>query len=84
MPSLLGDNTENSGGKLKKGKGFLKPNFEPGPNWAPPPTGLTGSTGVFWQRILGCPSQQAANVCFFPKRSFPACGRFGPFTPEAV
>jgi len=32
MPSLVGGYTELRGGKLKKGKGFLKPNFEPGPN----------------------------------------------------
>ena len=39
MPSLVAGNTELDGGKLKKGKGFLKPNFEPGPNpvfgWQP-------------------------------------------------
>jgi hypothetical protein len=28
----LSGNTEPGCGKLKKGKGFLKPNFEPGPN----------------------------------------------------
>ena len=34
MPSLIGGNTERYYGKLKSWKGFLKPNFEPGPNWA--------------------------------------------------
>jgi len=34
MPSLGGDYTELGGSKLKKGKGFLEPNFEPGPNWS--------------------------------------------------
>ena len=33
MPSLVVDNTELDGCKLKKGKGFLKPNFGVGPNW---------------------------------------------------
>ena len=32
MPSRGEGNTELVGGKLKKGKGFLKPNFEQGPN----------------------------------------------------
>ncbi len=32
MPSRVVGNTERAGGKLKKGKGFLKPNFELGPN----------------------------------------------------
>ena len=32
MPSLIGGNTELGGSKLKNWKGFLKPNFEPGPN----------------------------------------------------
>jgi hypothetical protein len=32
MPSRVLGNTELGGDKLKKGKGFLKPNFEPGPN----------------------------------------------------
>jgi hypothetical protein len=32
MPSLVGGNTERAGGKLKSSKGFLKPNFERGPN----------------------------------------------------
>ncbi len=32
MPRLDGGNTEQLGSKLKKGKGFLKPNFEPLPN----------------------------------------------------
>ena len=32
MPRLLVDYTEPGGGKLKKGKGFLKPNFGVGPN----------------------------------------------------
>jgi hypothetical protein len=31
MPRLIGDNTERCGGKLKKAKAFLKPNFERGP-----------------------------------------------------
>ena len=34
MPRLLVGNTELSGSKLKKGKGFLKPNFGVGPNLA--------------------------------------------------
>ena len=38
MPSLIGGNTELGGGKLKKGKGFLKPNFELLPNGADCPT----------------------------------------------
>jgi hypothetical protein len=32
MPSLVEDNAETDCGKLKKGKGFLKPNFERGPS----------------------------------------------------
>ena len=32
MPKLVVGNTELGGGKLKKAKGFLKPNFELGPN----------------------------------------------------
>jgi hypothetical protein len=32
MPRLLVGNTELGGGKLKKGNGFLKPNFEGVPN----------------------------------------------------
>ena len=32
MPRLVVGYTEQGGGKLKKGKGFFKPNFEPGPN----------------------------------------------------
>jgi hypothetical protein len=32
MPSLVGVNTEHFCGKLKSWKGFLKPNFELGPN----------------------------------------------------
>jgi hypothetical protein len=32
MPEFVVGNTELGGGKLKKLKGFLKPNFEPGPN----------------------------------------------------
>jgi hypothetical protein len=32
MPRLVGGNTETVCGKLKKGKGFLKPNFELGPS----------------------------------------------------
>ena len=35
MPSLVVDNTELGGGKWKKGKGFLKPNFGLGPNQIP-------------------------------------------------
>ena len=32
MPNLVVDYTELGGGKLKKGKGFLKPNFGVRPN----------------------------------------------------
>jgi len=32
MPSLVVGDTELRGGKLKKGKGFSKPNTEPGQN----------------------------------------------------
>jgi hypothetical protein len=32
MPRLCVGNIELGGGRLKKGKGFLKPNFETGPN----------------------------------------------------
>ena len=32
MPKLVEDYTEHSGSKLKKGKGFSKPNFELGPS----------------------------------------------------
>jgi len=32
MPRLVVGNTELGGSKLKKGKGFLEPNFERGPN----------------------------------------------------
>jgi hypothetical protein len=32
MSKLVVGNTELGGGKLKKGNGFLKPNFETGPN----------------------------------------------------
>ena len=32
LPSLVGGYTELGGGKLKKGNGFLKPNFGVGPN----------------------------------------------------
>ncbi len=35
MPNRGGDYTELGGGKWKKGKGFLKPNFEAGPNLSP-------------------------------------------------
>jgi hypothetical protein len=31
MPSLVGGDTELGGSKLKRGKGFLKSNFEPLP-----------------------------------------------------
>ena len=34
MPRLVVDYTELAGSKLKKGKGFLEPNFGVGPNWA--------------------------------------------------
>jgi hypothetical protein len=34
MPRLVGGDAERCCGKLKKGKGFLEPNFEVGPNWA--------------------------------------------------
>jgi hypothetical protein len=34
MPKLMVGNTELAGCKLKKWKGFLKPNFELVPNWA--------------------------------------------------
>jgi hypothetical protein len=33
MPEFVVGNTELGGGKLKKGKGFLKSNFELVPNW---------------------------------------------------
>jgi hypothetical protein len=33
MPSLVVGDTECCCGKLKSGNRFLKPNFEPGPNW---------------------------------------------------
>ena len=32
MPSLVGDYTELGDSKLKKGNGFLEPNFGVGPN----------------------------------------------------
>ena len=34
MPRLVEGYTELGCSKLKKGKGFLKPNFERGPNWS--------------------------------------------------
>ena len=37
MPRLLVDYAEPGGGKLKKGNGFLKPNFGVGPNWCRSP-----------------------------------------------
>ena len=42
MPRLVGDNTELGCSKLKTGNGFLKPNFETGPNWT---SGVSGTTG---------------------------------------
>ena len=33
MPRFVVGYTELIASKLKKGKGFLKPNFELGPNW---------------------------------------------------
>jgi len=33
IPNRGGDYTELGGSKWKAGKGFLKPNFELGPNW---------------------------------------------------
>ena len=33
MPNLVVANTETVCGKLKSGNRFLKPNFEPGPNF---------------------------------------------------
>ena len=40
MPSLVVGNTELGGSKLKKGNGFLKPNFGVGPNLVPYICGL--------------------------------------------
>jgi hypothetical protein len=40
MPRLVVGYTEPDGGKLKKGNGFLKPNFGVGPNR----TGLAGKS----------------------------------------
>jgi hypothetical protein len=34
MPEFVVGNTELAGSKLKRGKGFLEPNFELGPNLA--------------------------------------------------
>jgi len=39
MPRLLVGYTELDGSKLKKGRGFLKPNFGVGPNWLCPGVG---------------------------------------------
>jgi len=44
MPEFVVGNTEPGCNKLKKGKGFLKPNFEPEPSW----TGQE-SANIYWK-----------------------------------
>ncbi len=43
MPNLSGDYTELGGSKVKKGKGFSKPNSEPGPKRE-----LAGRNRICW------------------------------------
>jgi hypothetical protein len=62
MPKLVGGYTELSCSKLKKGKGFLKPNFELGPN-----LDLTVSKRAATAKLL---------ICFWKIGNSPGTGRF--------
>jgi hypothetical protein len=57
IPRLVGGDAELCCGKLKKGKGFLKPNFELGPNdiWAADLKGVSMTQGLH-------PNYQCANL----------------------
>jgi hypothetical protein len=56
-------NTEPAGGKLKKGKGFLKPNFERVPNWSCLAVRFVGSIDAKYPGQLDF---SAVNVSFIP------------------